>query len=117
MDAIYFGCNNDRVGHRAYDKNMTSTYLRVDSKLQWVQMADGLLAPRDSTKQGIAVFHFIHGYSIISFWDRSINKRGGSSSTFFIKGEFTFEETLEGAKNIFPSIFERFEFEIKRDKN
>ncbi len=55
-------------------------------------------------------------WTALAFWDRSVDKRGGCNSVFILEGSYNFEQALTLARQIFPKIFERFEFEIKEAK-
>ena len=78
---------------------------------------DAALAPRNASggevHQGLASYGLLNGWTIISFWDNSIDRRPGSSSTFFIEGAHYFEEALEIAREDFPKVFARLGFEVK----
>ena len=52
------------------------------------------------------------GYSIVTFWDRSGDRRGNSNSAFFALGDHTADELLAAARERYPRLFERFNFEI-----
>ena len=110
---IYFGCMDQ--GHHAHRPGGEKLRFGVHHtrKYQWIQQLDGFLPPQGvSQLQGAATFHSIHGFSIVSFWDRSQDTRPGSSSTFFVEGAWTYEETLERALEAFPKVFARFMFDI-----
>lgn len=52
------------------------------------------------------------GWTMLTFWDRTIDERSGSNSAFILRGRLTFEETVTIAKAIFPKIWSRFPFEV-----
>lgn len=116
MRVLYFGCIGT-VGHYLYDSS--SDHPRSvgrDRSVEWANHIDGLLPPRGSTgtgaEQGVASWSYLHGHTAIAFWDRSVDKRGGSSSTFLVPGFLSFDDTLKAAREAFPTIFARYKFEI-----
>jgi len=114
---LYFGCV-DRVGHHLFDKRLTmlsSTVVGVDgSQLRWMRSLDGVLPPQDGLRiDGEARLHVLHGWTVIAFWDRSVDSRPNSNSVFFIPGVKPFEVALAMAREAFPSVFARFTFEVR----
>jgi hypothetical protein len=63
--------------------------------------------------EGSAALHHLDGWTILSFWDRSVDKRGGCNSAFVVRGEHTFEDVVGLAKTWFPSVWARFKFEVR----
>ena len=56
----------------------------------------------------------MNGFTIVSFWDRSSDKRFGSNSSFIEFGHYQFNEMIALARIAFPKLFARFDFEIRR---
>jgi hypothetical protein len=79
----------------------------------WGLKIDGSLAP-DAIGQieGLALLHHKDGWTAVAFWDRTGDHRGGSNSVFLAKGEFTFDEMLDLAREAFPEIMKTFKFKI-----
>lgn len=94
---------------------------------------DGRLAPRSATPtdidtvgaqrssqkvrtyevaQGIAALHCLGGWTAISFWDRTADKRGACNSNFVVDENLNFEEMVERSKAAFPKVWARFPFPI-----
>lgn len=69
----------------------------------------------EDQEQGRARMHFISGWTVMAFWDRSGDSRGGSSSAFLAEGEFTFDEMCVLARLHFPAVWARITsaFEVK----
>jgi hypothetical protein len=119
---LYFGCYGE-AGHYLYcavkgllgRRNLSKTHDRKFSQaMKWTRVCDGILLPNDEAQiPGEGTWSFVRGYSIVSFWDRSGDDRGNSLSCFLVKGHHSFEEVLEIAKEAFPKLFSRFNFEIK----
>ena len=110
---LYYGCWDD-VGHYLHRvSGMTISLQRVEKELPWGYHVDGGLAPQNSGQiQGQASLHHKDGWTALSFWDRTVDKRPGSSSTFLAKGTYDFEAMKKIAQENFPSIWQRFPFEI-----
>ncbi len=115
-DSFYFGCWGE-IGHYTYGTNGRT--LRNDCEQdKWLRSKDGSLAPKGiGEKQGIAYLDHVEkwgGYTVLSFWDRSVDSRGNSSSTFLIPGTHDFDDAVEIAQIQFPEIWKRYPFEVKR---
>lgn len=69
---------------------------------------------RDHSKEmeGHALLHHIKGWTALSFWDRSVDTRGGCNSTYFAEGEFTFEQIVEMAKTRFAERWNKMKFDV-----
>jgi hypothetical protein len=79
----------------------------------WSRLDGGLMPPGPQV-QGRSALHVKDGWTALSFPDRSIDNRGGSHSTFLFEAELDFDEALRYAKQLFPSVFARYTFEIAR---
>ncbi len=75
---------------------------------------DGPLQPHtDSYEQeGLALIHHRDGWTALAFWDRSIDTRHGCNSTYLAKGDFTFTEMVEMAKERFAERWNKMKFEV-----
>ena len=113
QQVYYFGCYL-RTGHHLYDRNYN--VIHRDKHVPWASqdgwLLDGGLIPDKNAPQGEAFVHRKNGWTVISFWDRSVDSRSGSNSGFIVHGEIPFHEALAKAKESFPAIFERFKFDI-----
>lgn len=75
---------------------------------------DARLAPQlGGEPEGVAAIHHVDGWTAIAFWDRSGDARFKSNSAFIARGILQFDEILALARESFPSVFERFKFEVK----
>jgi len=93
---------------------------------------DGKFAPRvyvsgykpynyDEASEGQASITYINDnnhmiWTVLAFWDRSVDKRGGCNSNFIMQGRHSFDGAVAIAKERFPSIWQRFKFEVKEYK-
>lgn len=73
---------------------------------------------RDHAKeiQGHALLHHVKGpttvWTALSFWDRSVDPRPASNSTYFAEGEYTFKQMVEMAKTRFASRWSKMTFPV-----
>lgn len=124
IKVFYFGCW-DRAGHFFYTETGRTVY--DDPTCPWKDFeVDGCLQPGcfknrfnrwdragATQEEGEALIHHRGGWTALSFWDRSVDKRGGCNSTFFAEGTHDFEAMVQIAKQRFPKIWQRFQFEIR----
>jgi hypothetical protein len=116
---IYCGCH-EVVGHFFYEPNMVrlnpQTYAANYNSLNQLDCG---FAPQDTQAEGEAWYHSARcengdtRYNVISFWDRSVDSRPGSHSTFLLLGDRSFDDSLAECRKAFPQVFARFKFEIK----
>ena len=64
-------------------------------------------------EEGEALLYQRAGWTAISFWDRSVDKRGGCNSTYFAEGTFTFEQMVQMAKTRFSERWGKMRFEVR----
>lgn len=119
----YFGCHR-RAGHYLFDENMR--HVRRCGRSPWtLGELDGSLCfdrlpnwPRwktpDYQPEGVARINYKDGWAALSFWDRSVDKRGGCNSNFLVDETLDFDEMLIRSQEAFPKIFARYTFEITK---
>lgn len=109
MRGFYFGCIGE-AGHYMFDERLRKTWKRDTSYSYPVpfEKVDGGLCKSGAQVQGEALLHHKDGWTALSFWDRTVDTRGGCNSNFFFDEILTFDEALKEAEQRFPSIFERF---------
>jgi hypothetical protein len=73
---------------------------------------DGGLQPTGQEIQGRALVHHRDGWTAVSFWDRSVDKRGGCNGNFLANKTLSFDEMMVLAREHFPRVMARFPFEI-----
>lgn len=119
MTSLYFGVWDPRsLGHGYHVPGgrrpvgaVTTPWPHVDGKLA------PTIGPRqkyfqNEAVQGVASLTHKGGWTALSFWDRTGDSRGNSSSTFLFDETLTFDDALARARVEFPSIFARFPFEV-----
>ena len=117
-EKYYFGCWGSECGHYLKDKFGK----RIDfEKTPWINKIDGVLCPKKNIGAGAAKINyrsFVGGrvWTALAFWDYSVDERPGSNSIFIFQGKFNFKDMIKIAKDNFPDIFRRFDFEIIQEK-
>lgn len=107
-EIFFFGCYRD-TGHflwapggvPAKDKALPPSLKRM--------RLDTTHAPKDAReREGRAAVHHVDGWTVVAWWDRSVDRRHGSNSAFLMKGEHSFSAVLLAAGNAFPELLPRF---------
>lgn len=114
MDNFYFGCW-DRPGHflflpngwQAHGSNVPKDFPCRDGALD-----GGFLPPNLPQNEGRASLWHVSGWTILTFWDRSVDSRTGCCSAFVMRGDLTFEQAVATSRNVFPGIWKRFTFDV-----
>lgn len=131
---FYFG-PWDEAGHYLSDERGRSVGRNERGALPWNEWrgdVDGVLQPHPEDTcasrrrhypstycdcgrgpEGIAMLHHKDGWTALSFWDRSVDKRGACNSTYFAEGTFSFEEMVEMAKTRFAYRWNKMDFEVR----
>ena len=78
---------------------------------------DGRLAPQKRfttypnsliEAEGEAAVHHIEGWTVVAWWDRSVDTRPGSNSALLMRGTHTMTAVLLEAADKFPELLPRF---------
>lgn len=64
--------------------------------------------------EGVARVTHVEGWTVLSFWDRSVDNRRGSHSTFAMEGTRDFAAAVVLAREAFPSVWARYKFEVRQ---
>lgn len=64
-------------------------------------------------REGEAALHTKDGWTALSFWDFTVDKRPGCSSTYIADGVFTFDQMVELAKARFSERWNKMRFEVR----
>lgn len=117
MEALYMGCYLDS-GHHPWDENMERVHWKWNAEvpvegIPWgPELDNGLCPGHSASREGIAALHHKDGWTALAFWDRSVDTRPGSHSTFCIKGTYDFEEMKRLCQERFPKIWARYKFPV-----
>ena len=74
--------------------------------------ADRLQRRTRPMREGEALLHHKDGWTALAFWDSTIDTRPGCSSTYIIKGIFTFENMVELAQTRFAERWNKMRFTV-----
>lgn len=72
------------------------------------QMRNGFPRGADDA-QGRSFIHFVDGWTIIAWWDRSEDTRRGSNAVFFVRGRHPWAVAVAQAREAFPRELARME--------
>jgi hypothetical protein len=130
MRVLYFGCVGDK-GHYLWGPGTAPDYRptwlrsRTLYQLPWGEKTDGGLVPpgtRDRrAPEGLAAIHLARdergtNWTAIAFWDYSVDGRPGSNSVFVFDEAIDFDRGIALAKAAFPTVWARFKFEVRLNK-
>lgn len=112
-DIFYFGCRRE-AGHYLFHPSGGTAYgYRVPDDFPCTETPDAVFLPKKQPQtEGIASLCHLNGWTIISFWDRSVDIRSGSNSTFLARGIIDFEAIRNKAREAFPDVWKRFKFDV-----
>jgi hypothetical protein len=106
----YFGCEprvGAHSGHHLWDREGG---LYVSYSLAPFPL-DGEWCPRGPQEEGRALLSRrllgSQDWTVVAWWDRSVDHRTGSHSTFLARGLWSFDEMLAAAREAFPTVFAR----------
>lgn len=103
---FYFGCI-DRSGHALFGPGETPVrYGQLDRDFGSVGRLDGTFCPTE-IGGGKFTISTRPPWTIISWWDNSVDTRPGSHSTFIFQGYDSLGEFWWDAREKFPSVFAR----------
>lgn len=120
----YFGCIG-RAGHYLWKNEYKYMWMEVPDGFpkEWtftessgsmrIGAKESAIAPNCYGEQGLAQIQHVEGWTCVSFPDRSVDSRPNCVSAFMEYGTLTFEEMMVTAKEQFPSVVDRYEFEVK----
>lgn len=118
MKTLYFGCIG-QSGHYMFNEHGHHIY-GAEGTTPWGATPDGTLCygRKDAynngpQEQGLAVLHHKDGWTALSFWDRSVDKRGGCNSNFFAEGTYGPADMINICKEMWPQVWSRFTFEVR----
>lgn len=113
-DAFYFGCW-DRLGHFLFDvhgRTRREGTLPADFPVMTHALDGAMLGYDRQQVEGRAYVAHVRGWTILSFWDRSVDKRYACSSNFILRGTLGFDAAVAKARAAFPQVWQRYKFEV-----
>ena len=111
---FYFGCKK-QAGHFLFNEQgwQASRSSEIELPFRYHILDGGLLPAGRPEVQGEAVLVHIGSHTVVSFWDRSVDTRGGCNSSFVIPSHVDFSTAIAISKERFPWVWERINFEVK----
>lgn len=112
QDWMYFGCRSSGgAGHYLSSP-------RGDAPRQWDRLNtfDGKLAPQPERELYLAALSRLGGWNLsaLSWWDRSVDRRGQSNSIIFAPSlDIAPDTMLAEAQRIFPWVFARLPQQVR----
>lgn len=113
---FYFGCLH-QSGHYLFEPPGVSVrgYTEIKCMSQALRRSlDTAFCPPETWQPGIWLESMVPPWRIVSWWDRSVDSRPGSHSTFIGAGYDSAEELLTAARNLFPQVFARQRVQIRK---
>jgi hypothetical protein len=109
---FYFGCHRG-PGHYLFREGMFSHY---DASTKKLERFDGMLAPQQTRDPYIATVSRLGGwgFTALSFWDYSVDNRGGCNSIIFAPSlSIHHDDLLSEAEKRFPEVFNRLPYPVR----
>lgn len=114
-EVLYYGCDLRESGHYAWRPNWQRWRAPTpfDGTTGSATMLDGGgFTPPMGEENGKARLTHVDGWTVLSFWDNSMDKRPGSHATFAVDDTVDFETMLQLAREAYPAVFGRMQFEV-----
>lgn len=113
---IYYGCGTD-AGHYVWRPGMQRVREAAPTPFDMhipgaAQKLDGGYTPPMGYVEGAARLTHALGWTVLSYWDNTVDNRPGSHSTFAVEGTHGFDAMLAAAREHFPTVFARQKFEV-----
>lgn len=112
-NVLYFGCWDHHKGHFLYAAS--GKKIHAHPLLPFI---DGGFLNRENdmpARHGwVEISRIGTRFTVLSFWDGSMDSRPGSHSDFIVDGMVSYEKAMELAGRDFPQIFDRFKFHVTR---
>jgi hypothetical protein len=112
---LYFGCWGES-GHYLFtpdgDTVRRAERLALPVALQPAALDQGYCPRRAGVRQGEAKVTHVAGRTVLAFWDRSVDTRPGSHSTFVLSGTLDFDAAVAVARAAFPEVWARYRFAV-----
>ena len=108
---LCFGC----IGYPGHFLHSQESVIYKSSNPWGTTLDGGLLTEKenwraDTSPNGKWAEHHKCGWTAVSFWDRSGDSRGNSSTTFLVRANIDGAVLLEMAKQQWPQVFNRANF-------
>lgn len=116
MRVFYHGCIGG-PGHYLWKNDREKEfYPPADFPVKEDYLDGGFLPHKTPQIEGWAVLWRSARWTILAFWDRSVDNRGGCNSAFVIEGDHGFDEAVRLATEAFPKVWARFPFKVRHSE-
>lgn len=120
-EAFYFGCVGTS-GHHLHTPDLRTasragpfTPAMLDTPFCPGMTPDARgMTPREQP-EGVARLTHVEGWTVLAFWDRSIDNRHGSHSTYVLRGTLAYDDAARLAREAFPRVWARYRFDVRSD--
>jgi len=106
LPLLYFGCQR-RSGHFFWAPNGRSYLYNPPIPPDLANGFDKAHPPQGTREANRYVVRHLHGYTVLAFWDYSVDSRPGSNSAFIAPGNITDADVLALAAEYFPDVLAR----------
>lgn len=123
LRAYYFGCWG-QTGHYLYEPSGRTTWNRITPNIHGGSLDGGFCGDpalaryrygetvptwshEGAQPEGRARITHLDGWTILAFWDRSLDRRDASNSAFLLQGTHDFQAMVAMASARFPSVWKR----------
>lgn len=114
---LYFGCALPATGHslydarweRIYESNLPDALKRPDGTMTpYLTRGRGGYVEAIKQPQGHARLNHLWGWSVVAWWDRTVDERMGSNSAFLVEQPMlSFDEVVELGAKTFSAVWKR----------
>ena len=112
MKVYYFGCIN-APGHYLWISRGDRYLPNMVGWVPWGNEMDSGLAPQGTMEeQGHAAIHHKKGWTLVSWWDRTVDTRSKCNSAIMAEGNHGFEQIKILLKEYWPEVAQRQTVEL-----
>lgn len=110
---LYFGCWTGELGHYMFTPGGQRLTRKMEDLLPEVLRSGAIdchfIGPPNQPGQPVNRAFLVHirDYTVLAFWDRSVDRRHNSNSAFIMPGTHDFEFMIKQAEKDFPDVYSR----------
>jgi hypothetical protein len=124
IEAYYFGCW-EHSGHYWRSPNGYTDERKIEARIPEAlrhgrvdsTFCPGYAGPYGRRScpevEGEAAIHLIEGWTVLAWWDRSVDSRPACNSALVVRGDHSFTTMLEVAKAQMPELLKRQRFPVR----
>jgi hypothetical protein len=112
-EIFYFGCRDDGPGHFWWGPGFSNRHLYPrGERARLFGKIDGGFAPKPEVVGHAKVSH-VERWTVLAWWDRSVDSRSASNSALVVQGTYHFASMITLLGIYFPTVARRQMQEIK----